>query len=69
LAGGGVHGGAIYGRSDKHAAHPEESPVAPLDYAATIYHALGIAPETIVKNRIDRPNRVCEGTPIHALFA
>ena len=69
LAGGGVRGGAIFGRSDKHAAHPEESPVSPLDYAATIYHALGIAPETIVKNRIDRPNRVCEGTPIHALFA
>jgi hypothetical protein len=69
LAGGGIRGGAIYGRSDKHAAHPEESPVSPLDYAATIYHALGIAPETIVKNRIDRPNRICEGTPMHALFA
>lgn len=69
LAGGGIRGGAIYGRSDKHAAHPEGSPVSPLDYAATIYHALGIAPETFVKNRIDRPNRVCEGTPMHALFA
>jgi hypothetical protein len=69
LAGGGIRGGAIYGRSDKHAAHPEESPVSPLDYAATIYHALGVAPDTFVKNRIDRPMRVCEGTPIHGLFA
>ncbi len=68
LAGGGIHGGAIYGRSDKHAAHPEESPVSPLDYAATIYHALGIAPDTTVKNRINRPMRVCEGKPLHALF-
>jgi hypothetical protein len=69
LAGGGIHGGAIHGRSDKHAAHPEESPVSPLDYAATIYHALGVAPDTIVKNRIDRPIRVVEGTPIRELFA
>ena len=68
LAGGGIRGGAVYGRSDKQAAHPDESPVSPQDYAATIYHALGIDPQTAVRNRFGRPNRVCEGTPITDLF-
>ncbi|MGD9724100.1 MAG: DUF1501 domain-containing protein [Pirellulales bacterium] len=68
LAGGGVRGGAVYGRSDKHAAHPADAPVSPLDYAATIYHALGIDPHSTVNDRVGRPNRVCEGTPMGALF-
>ena len=46
LAGGGIRGGAVYGRSDAHAARPAESPVSPHDYAATIYHALGVSSET-----------------------
>jgi hypothetical protein len=68
LAGGGIRGGVVYGRSDKHAAHPAESPVSPQDFAATLLHALGVAPETTVEDRFGRPIRVCEGTPITALF-
>ena len=68
LAGGGIRGGAIYGRSDKHAAQPAEHPVSPQDYAATILHSLGISPETVVHDRTGRPNRACEGTPITQLF-
>lgn len=68
LAGGGIRGGAVYGRSDAHAARPAESPVGPQDYAATILHALGIAPETAVHDRFGRPHRVCEGAPITGLF-
>lgn len=68
LAGGGIRGGAVYGKSDSHAAHPAELPVSPQDYAATLYHALGVAPETAVADRFGRPIRVCEGTPITQLF-
>jgi hypothetical protein len=68
LAGGGIAGGAVYGRSDKHAAHPDESPVSPQDYAATLMHALGIPREQAVADRFGRPIRVYGGEPILELF-
>jgi hypothetical protein len=68
LAGGGIRGGQVYGASDKHAAYPVLNPVTPSDYLATIYAALGIAPETTLMDREMRPHRVSEGTPIEALF-
>jgi hypothetical protein len=68
LAGGGITGGSVFGASDKHAAYPAESPVSPRDYAATIFHALGVDPARTVDDRFGRPIRVCEGTPIAALF-
>src|SRR5262249_48939147 len=45
LAGGGIRGGLLHGRSDKDAAYPAEHPVSPEDLAATLFHALGIDPE------------------------
>ncbi len=68
LAGGGIRGGAVYGRSDKHAAHPIESPVSPLDYAATLMHALGIPEEATIPDPFNRPVRVYGGRPIKELF-
>jgi len=68
LAGGGIRGGSIYGRSDKQAAYPAEAPVRPQDYAATLLHALGVDPEMTVPDRTGRPNRVCEGNPLYSLF-
>src|SRR5205085_3690199 len=44
LAGGGVGGGRIHGRSDAKGAFPAEKPVTPADVVATIYQALGIDP-------------------------
>jgi len=46
LAGAGVRGGAVYGASDRHAAYVKDRPVSPEDFAATVLHALRIAPET-----------------------
>jgi hypothetical protein len=69
LAGGGIRGGAIYGASDKHAAYPADSPVSPLDYAATLMHALGIAQDATVEDRVGRPIRVYGGEPIYGLFS
>jgi hypothetical protein len=68
LAGGGVRGGQVYGSSDGQAAYPRDNPVSPEDLLATIYHALGIGPESEVHDRSDRPFRITEGRPVTALF-
>jgi hypothetical protein len=46
LAGGGIRGGQVYGASDGHAAYVKDKPVPPADFSATLFHALGIPPET-----------------------
>ncbi len=61
VAGAGVHGGALYGASDKDAAYPIDRPVSPEDLAATIYHAMGIDPDTRVLDAQNRPTPLVEG--------
>ena len=69
LAGGGVVGGRVYGKSDKEAAYPIENPVSPEDLAATIYHALGIDHDLRILNSENRPSPIVEGgSPVSALF-
>jgi hypothetical protein len=67
LAGGGVIGGRVHGKSDKDAAYALDRPVSPEDLAATIYHALGIDPELRVPDPQNRPTSVVENG--HALTA
>lgn len=69
LAGAGVKGGRVVGRSDKHGAEVEERPVGASDIAATLYDRLGIdwtqsveSPEG-VRTALSR-----DGNPIHELF-
>jgi hypothetical protein len=69
FAGGGVHGGQTIGRSDKIGAYPASRPYSPADLAATIYQSLGIDPATEVRDRLDRPVRLCTGEPIAPLFS
>jgi hypothetical protein len=67
MAGAGIAGGAIYGRTDKHAAYIVDDPVSTLDFGATIYHALGVSPETPLET--DNPNsKIAEGQPVLRLF-
>lgn len=69
LAGAGIRGGVVYGKSDKDAAYPLERPVSPEDLAATIYWALGIDPELRVPDPQGRPVHVLEGgKPLRGLF-
>lgn len=68
LAGGGIRGGQVFGSSDRHAAYPKSNPVSPEDLIATMYHALGISPETTIYDRERRPHRICEGRPVVELF-
>jgi len=46
LAGAGVRGGSVYGTSDSQAAYVKDRKVTPEDFAATLFHAMNIAPET-----------------------
>lgn len=64
LAGGGIRGGVVYGASDRYAAYPAANPVAPVDLVATVYHCLGVPPETILLDNQNRPQAICPGTPI-----
>jgi hypothetical protein len=69
LAGAGVRGGAVYGRSDRDAAYPAERPVSPEDLAATIFAALGIDPHGCIHDRQGRPVALVEGgRPLRELF-
>jgi len=68
LAGAGVRGGQIYGRSDAQGGFPATDPVAPHDLTATIYHALGIPSETMLVDPQTRPVRITEGQPLTRLF-
>jgi hypothetical protein len=61
LAGAGIRGGAVYGRSDKDAAYPVEKPVSPEDFACTVYHALGIDPHGFIPDREGRPVALVDG--------
>jgi hypothetical protein len=69
LAGGGVQGGQVYGRSDRLAAYPAADPVSPADLTATIYHALGIPPGATLQDREGRPAVLTEGRPLAVLFS
>jgi Protein of unknown function (DUF1501) len=69
LAGGGVHGGSIYGRSDRIAAYPAADPVTPADLAATLYWLFGLDTHTEVHDLTGRPYRVADGDPLQKLFA
>lgn len=61
LAGAGIPGGLLYGKSDKDAAYPTEHPVSPADMSATIFHLLGIDPQQFIPDRLNRPVRLTDG--------
>jgi hypothetical protein len=70
LAGGGIRGGQVVGRSDAHGESPADRPVTPADLARTIYHQLGIDPATELHTRDGRPVQVNrDGSLIGELIA
>jgi hypothetical protein len=68
FAGGGIRGGQIHGATDAQAAYVKDRPVSPSDFIATIYHGLGLSPESEIHDRASRPYRACDGQPLTALF-
>eukprot|EP00913_Durusdinium_trenchii_P010863 g10192.t1 len=69
LAGGGVKRGFVYGASDKNAAYPARDGVRPDDLAATVFSLLGIDPETMVLDRLNRPLPIAAGKPVAGVLA
>jgi hypothetical protein len=69
LAGGGIRGGVVHGTTDKHAAYPLADAVAPRDLIATIFHCLGIPPETELHDPLGRPIPLSRGHIIEEIVA
>lgn len=68
LAGAGVRGGVVHGASDQHGGHPKDGPVTPPDLYATLYHLLGISPDTEVHDRLSRPLPLSRGQVLEQLL-
>ena len=68
FAGAGVRGGQMIGQSDRIGAYPASRPYGPGDFATTIYKAIGIDPETEVRDRLNRPVRLAVGEEIAPLY-
>ncbi len=69
FAGGGVRGGQVLGATDASGAYPTSDPQKPENFAATIYHALGIPAEAAWHDATGRPYPIYEAQPIERLFA
>jgi hypothetical protein len=69
LAGGGIRGGQVYGRSDPAGAYPAEGRVGPADITATIFDRLGYDPETLIYDALQRPIPLSRGQVIAPLLA
>lgn len=55
LAGGGMRTGQVIGSTDKNGAYAKDRPITFQNVFATLYHNLGISPDTAVPDRSDRP--------------
>lgn len=69
LAGGGVQGGQVYGKTDEKGAEVVENPVSIPDFNATIAHAMGLPRDEVILSPSGRPFTVAhKGKPVTALF-
>ena len=69
IAGAGIKRGYVHGKSDKTGSSPAEDPVHPTELLATMYHAFGIDPETIVYNHLKQPRELVKAKAVAKLFA
>lgn len=68
FAGAGVVGGRVIGKSDRGGAFPVTAPHTPFDIGATVYRVLGVEPDAEIRDALNRPTRLNDGTPIDVLF-
>lgn len=69
MGGGGVKMGTVVGATDRIGAFVTDTPVKPMDLAATIYQALGVPLDTVYPARDGRPiDLVADGQPVRQLF-
>ena len=68
LAGGGVRGGVVHGKSDGQAAFPVSGRVEPRDLHATLFHCLGYPPDTELHDTEGRPHPLSRGRVIDEIL-
>jgi len=68
FAGAGVAGGRVIGKSDKVGARPTTESFTPYDVGATVYRALGVDPDSEIRDSTNRPSHVCAGRRMDVLF-
>ncbi len=68
VAGGGILGGQVIGRSDPIGSEPTERPVSPQELVASIFHALGVAHDTTIPGPDGTPVTVYPAAPVAELF-
>jgi uncharacterized protein (DUF1501 family) len=69
IGGAGVKRGYVHGKSDKTGSAPVELAVHPREILATIYHAMGIDPQTIVYNHLNQPRELVKAESVTSFFA
>ncbi|MCE9564693.1 MAG: DUF1501 domain-containing protein [Planctomycetes bacterium] len=69
VAGAGIRRGHVHGKSDKTASAPIENPVHPTELLATIYHSVGIKPDTIVYNHLNQPRELVKGEVVSGILS
>jgi hypothetical protein len=69
MAGAGTKRGYVHGESDDTGSAPLSDPVHPGEILATIYHAFGIEPTSIVYNHLNQPRELVKAEAVGALFA
>ena len=69
IGGAGIKRGYVHGKSDKTGSAPIELPVHPREILATIYHSVGIDPETVVLNHLKQPRELVKAQAVEKLFA
>lgn len=68
LAGGGIRGGYVHGSSDQNGGQVRDAAVTPENFGATLFHALGVPPETrLGADGFTHP--VSTGQPVWGLFS
>jgi uncharacterized protein (DUF1501 family) len=68
VAGGGVRGGRVVGRSDATASEPADRPVTPQELVATVFHALGVPAAATIPGPDGAPAAVYPARPVAELF-
>jgi hypothetical protein len=69
MAGAGIQRGAVIGATDRKGAEPKTRPWRPEDFAASIYHGLGIDHHRTYFPRLTRPTPIADGQVIDGLFS
>ena len=69
MAGGGLRGGQVVGRTNALGEYVTDTPVRPADIAATIYSVMGVNLHTWYRAQDGRPIELCpEGRPVRDLI-